>query len=572
MTRPNNSKNKKSKSMASKAMSGVLATSMAFTMLGVSSIEVALNHDSAYGEEVAEVEAASTDGSDAGNVGAAAEDSSSNGSASDASTDPDNAEQATPETPQAAKPDSVISATVQLDTTGSPTPVTSDPADGEEEEEGWQDTTPEWNWPATDGGWEAWDGSIVSGPMRKGIDVSEHQGWIDWESVSNQGIDFAIIRCGYGSDTTANDDDFWSYNVSECERLGIPYGVYLYSYASSVEDAASEAAHVLRLLEGHSPSMPVYYDLEEGFQADATMRGMLPSFASEFCGAIEGAGYTAGVYANLSWWNNHLTDPVFDNWEKWVAQYNTTCEYAGDYKVWQAGSKMMLDGTTSKYVDVNFDFGGYFRDVDYASDLAQSGALDYVVGSGIMGPVGTNLHFAPSEGMTRAAAVEALYNMAGRPSVGFAGVGNPQFEVIPFDDVAIDSPYAEPVRWARANGIVSGALGQTTSDGAESAGEPMDLFRPDEQITREELCEMMAAYAQASGIDVASNPVNLVTVSDGFDVSKDAIPSVGWSVGSGVLALDDVDGVRAINPSGGMTRGDFAKTMLSLHNAIAQQA
>ena len=92
--------------------------------------------------------------------------------------------------------------------------------------------------------------------IARGIDVSEHNGKIDWEKVKSSGIDFAIIRCGYGMDLPKQDDKYWQYNVTECERLGIPYGVYIYSYADSTDRAASEADHVLRLLKGHTPSYP----------------------------------------------------------------------------------------------------------------------------------------------------------------------------------------------------------------------------------------------------------------------------------------------------------------------------
>lgn len=91
---------------------------------------------------------------------------------------------------------------------------------------------------------------------RKGIDVSEHNKNIDWEKVKAAGIDYAIIRCGYGSDIQNQDDKQWQRNVSECERLGIPYGVYIYSYAKNIEMAASEAQHVLRLISGHKLSYP----------------------------------------------------------------------------------------------------------------------------------------------------------------------------------------------------------------------------------------------------------------------------------------------------------------------------
>lgn len=185
-----------------------------------------------------------------------------------------------------------------------------------------------------------------------GIDVSEHQGQINWEKVKNDGIDFAIIRCGYGMDQTDQDDDWFEYNADECERLGIPYGVYLYSYATSTSRASSEADHVLRLIEGRNLSYPVFYDMEDG----STIGNNLAAIAKTFCDKIEAAGYPVGVYANLNWWNNYLTEPVFENWHRWVAQYNTSCHYTGNYGIWQYTSSGSVDGINGR-VDMNFQIG-----------------------------------------------------------------------------------------------------------------------------------------------------------------------------------------------------------------------
>ena len=83
------------------------------------------------------------------------------------------------------------------------------------------------------------------------IDVSQHQGTIDWNTVKDK-IDGAILRCGYGDDITLQDDTQYARNLSECERLGIPYGVYLYSYATTEAQAKSELSHILRLIKGIS--------------------------------------------------------------------------------------------------------------------------------------------------------------------------------------------------------------------------------------------------------------------------------------------------------------------------------
>lgn len=98
--------------------------------------------------------------------------------------------------------------------------------------------------------------------VKKAVDISYHNGVIDFERLKNA-VDYVIIRCGYGQDMTSQDDKQWSRNVSECERLGIPYGVYFYSYAKTTSKIEGEIRHCLRLLQGHTPSLPVFFDSEE---------------------------------------------------------------------------------------------------------------------------------------------------------------------------------------------------------------------------------------------------------------------------------------------------------------------
>ena len=113
-------------------------------------------------------------------------------------------------------------------------------------------------WEKVNGKFMNSNGEVIPGATKKGIDVSVHNGKIDWQKVKNDGIDFAIIRCGYGQNMTSQDDVYWEYNVSECERLGIPYGVYLYSYANTLAKAKSEAqhanSHFLRPAGPHFPA------------------------------------------------------------------------------------------------------------------------------------------------------------------------------------------------------------------------------------------------------------------------------------------------------------------------------
>ena len=183
------------------------------------------------------------------------------------------------------------------------------------------------------------------------IDVSEHQGVIDWEKAMHH-IDGAILRCGYGGDYTDQDDSMFRRNADECTRLGIPFGVYLYSYAKTIRQAQSEADHVLRLIKDYKLSYPVYLDLEESGTAEGAVER-----AIVFGDIIEEAGYWCGIYANLYWWEVILKKGL-ERFTKWVAQYNVCCEYDGAHlDIWQFTSKGNIPG-----VDGNVDMNECYRD------------------------------------------------------------------------------------------------------------------------------------------------------------------------------------------------------------------
>ncbi len=253
-------------------------------------------------------------------------------------------------------------------------------------------------WSKVNGGFINSKGNIIEGAIKKGIDVSAWQGEIDWDKVKASDIDFAIIRCGFGSDEPGQDDSQWLRNVKECERLGIPYGVYLYSYAekgvSPATKAKREAAHVLRLLReaGAEPDYPVYYDLEDSTLLNCYTKSEILTAAKTFCSTIEARGYRTGIYANLYWWNNYLTSSTYNNYERWVAQYYYQCDYGKDYRIWQSASDGEVSGINGN-VDINFEFqkddteyfmGGFINDEngntvfrDYDGTIAKSQWVAY---------------------------------------------------------------------------------------------------------------------------------------------------------------------------------------------------
>lgn len=193
------------------------------------------------------------------------------------------------------------------------------------------------------------------------MDVSHHQGPIDWERVKNSGkVDGVIIRVGFGRNRTTQDDRQFQRNITECIRLGIPFGAYIYSYAKTEEDAKSEAAHVQRLLAPYKDklSYPVYYDLEQkGTEKNAVRNALV------FGDILEKSGYWVGIYANQHWWNKYLKNDL-DRFTNWVARYSKIAPAInGKYGMWQYTSKAAIPGVMG-HVDMSYcyrDFPALIR-------------------------------------------------------------------------------------------------------------------------------------------------------------------------------------------------------------------
>ena len=149
-----------------------------------------------------------------------------------------------------------------------------------------------------------------------GIDVSEHQGDFDFTPYKDG---FVIIRGGYG---IRNADQWAERNISKCDALGIPWGIYWYSYALNVQTAKLEAELCLRFLNGRKPRLGVWFDMEDadgykaknGFPENETINAM----CKVFCAAMEDAGNRTGVYASLSWFDTHIGETGYD---KWIASW-----------------------------------------------------------------------------------------------------------------------------------------------------------------------------------------------------------------------------------------------------------
>lgn len=187
--------------------------------------------------------------------------------------------------------------------------------------------------------------------LASGIDISEFNGDVDIAGMKGK-IDFVIIRCGYGGDYPDQDDTQYEANVRKCEEAGIPYGVYLYSYAKNQEMARSEAEHTLRLLRGKRPLYGVWYDVEDSSLPDGEP---LVENCFTYCRAIEQAGYYCGIYSTLDWMQGRLNSPRLADFDRWVAYWGENLEREPLYGMWQYTNSGIINGR-------RFDLDRAYRD------------------------------------------------------------------------------------------------------------------------------------------------------------------------------------------------------------------
>lgn len=171
--------------------------------------------------------------------------------------------------------------------------------------------------------------------LMKGIDVSYAQGKVDWSQVKSGGVQFALIRAGYGRELSQKDVQFEN-NYSGCKSNNIPCGAYWYSYAMSPEEAVIEANTFLSTIKGKSFEFPVYYDVEEVKQFNLG-KTKVTAIIKAFLETVEKAGYWVGLYMSTSHLLDNVSNEVRDRYAIWVAQYNSKCTYTGQYGIWQYG-------------------------------------------------------------------------------------------------------------------------------------------------------------------------------------------------------------------------------------------
>jgi len=180
------------------------------------------------------------------------------------------------------------------------------------------------------------------GEDMKGIDVSVHNGNIDWNKVKADGIEFAILRAGFGRLEKQKDEKF-EQNYSGAKNAGIPVGAYWYSYAMDEDEARLEADVFLKVIKGKQFEMPVYFDLEEKKQFDLG-KEKVSAIMRAFLEKVEKAGYFVGLYGSASSLTTHTADDIKSRYTIWLAHWVDKTNYSGAYGIWQYSEKGKVDG------------------------------------------------------------------------------------------------------------------------------------------------------------------------------------------------------------------------------------
>ena len=303
----------------------------------------------------------------------------------------------------------------------------------------------------------------------RGIDVSKYQGDINFKKVKDSGVEFAIVRIGYGQYESQKDEKF-ERNYEGFKEVNIPIGVYLYSYATSVVDARKEAEVVLKWLNGRELNLPVYYDIEDKSQVNLGKK-VLTSMCETFCDTIEKAGYWAGIYANKYFFTTYLDyEKLQEKYTIWVAQYNDTNTYRGKYDMWQYTSSGKVNGISG-----NVDMDILYRDIfdnrgDVDDDRGELPNLSNYNGTSIVDglkSVGYDSSFDSRKELYEKAGFNDIYKGTAKQNEDLlkvlkgenlsVGYYETDYKGLSFVDglksIGVDSSFANRKRIAAANGI-----------------------------------------------------------------------------------------------------------------------
>lgn len=445
--------------------------------------------------------------------------------------------------------------------------------------------------------------------LKPGIDVSEWQGTVNWQTVASE-VSFALLRVGYtGSENPVQvKDSRFDFNAQGCEDNGIPYGVYFYGGATTPEMARQEADMVLGYIgldHFENMSLPIFYDVEEKNNILKLSNEELLAVVTAFCQEIEDFGGRAGVYASTSVWNTQLTGSAYNMWVRWVAQYESSvCTAQNGANVWQYSNKGEIPGIVGD-VDLNYWLGTvgdmehryvttetsatcteagritytclhcpktYDKEVpalghnyvehictrcgrvqtvyeifsDVRAGKWYSEAVEYVFTHSLL--VGkTEDSFGLTEHMDRAMLVTVLYRLAGKPPV--------EAETL-FEDVKPGSYYEDAVIWGSHYGVIYG-----TSP---------TKFSPKEDVSRQQVATFLFRYLMNLDPENADR-ADLSAFPDAGEVSDFAKESMAWAVEAEIIHGMDVDGTLCLVPGASATRAEVSVMLMHFCRYLEQK-
>ena len=217
-----------------------------------------------------------------------------------------------------------------------------------------------------------------SGGSKKifGIDLSHHNGAVDFNKVKAAGVQFVILRCGYASTSNRNsygkDKKFEEY-YSAAKSAGLAIGTYFYSMCNSKETGKAEADFILKTIAGKTFEYPVWLDVENTSNLNSVNKETMTDAVETCLETIKAAGYKVGIYTGVYIARDNLVQSRIDKYDVWIAQWANSCSYSGNLCMWQFGGEtnklrsVKVDGVSSAACDQNYSF------VDYAAGETSSG-------------------------------------------------------------------------------------------------------------------------------------------------------------------------------------------------------
>jgi len=194
------------------------------------------------------------------------------------------------------------------------------------------------------------------------IDVSKHQGDINWQAVRDSGVDSVIIRCGYRGTTSGAliEDQKYRANIEGATAAGLKVGVYVYSQALNEVEAIEEASMALGLVSGYNLTYPIFIDAESsGGRGDTISVEARTANIKAFAETVINSGYKAGVYSNKKWFDSQINTPELTNYTIWLAHYAPATDYnRTHHNIWQYSDSGSIPGISTG-VDMNINYLGY---------------------------------------------------------------------------------------------------------------------------------------------------------------------------------------------------------------------